>query len=154
MQINYKFDIEGEAKLNMIKTVTIAVILLSIISVIRGKERIEVFNRTIPFEILRRAITVFFISLGVVISVTMMLTISEAGSGSFMDIFFESTSAFATVGLSLDFTSALSTFGKILISITMFIGRLGPVTMALAFTLKGKSQKSQVKKPEERVMVG
>ena len=137
-----------------IKTVTVAVILLSIISVIRGKERIEVFNRTIPFDILRRAITVFFISLGVVISVTIMLTISEAGSGSFMDIFFESTSAFATVGLSLDFTSTLSTFGKILISITMFIGRLGPITMALAFSLKSKSQKGQVKKPEERVMVG
>ncbi|WP_279230926.1 TrkH family potassium uptake protein [Natranaerovirga pectinivora] len=135
-----------------VKTVTIGVIVLSVLSVIKGKERTEVFNRTIPRDVLRRALAVIVISLGVVISVTMLLSLSE--TGDFMDIFFESTSAFATVGLSLGFTSTLTYFGRIIIAITMFIGRLGPVTMALAFSLRSNKNKGQVKKPEERVMVG
>lgn len=135
-----------------VKTVTVGVILLTVMSVVEGKERTEIFSRSIPTGVIRKAMAVISISLTVVIGVTMLLSLSE--SQTFMDLFFEATSAFATVGLSLGITGQLSTFGKIIIAMTMFIGRLGPVTMVAAFTLKGKSVKNTVKKPEERVMVG
>ncbi len=82
----------------------------------------------------------------------MILSATEVGT-SFMNIFFESVSAFATVGLTLGITGSLTTIGKIIICITMFIGRLGPVTMALAFSMRGKTKRN-IKKPEEKVMVG
>ncbi len=135
-----------------VKTVTVGVIILSVISVIRGKERTEAFDRSIPETIIKRALAVVTIGITVVITVTMILSVTEVGT-SFMDIFFESVSAFATVGLTLGTTSSLTTIGKIIISITMFIGRLGPVTMALAFSMRGKS-KTNIKRPEEKVMVG
>lgn len=135
-----------------VKTVTMGVIFITVVSVIKGKERTEAFNRAIPRDIVRRALAVVMISIMVVISVTMLLSLTQVGE--FMDIFFESTSAFATVGLSLGFTGELTTIGKIIVSITMFIGRLGPITMALAFSLKGNKAKAHIKKPEEKVMVG
>ena len=137
-----------------VKTVTVGVILLTVKSVMEGKERTEIFSRSIPTGVIRKATAVIAISLGVVVGVTMLLSLSEPDSIPFMDIFFEATSAFATVGLSVGITGSLSTFGKIIIAITMFIGRLGPVTMVAAFTLKGKRRKGSIKKPEERVMVG
>ena len=135
-----------------VKTVTVGVIFLTVLSVIKGKQRTEVFHRSIPFDVIRKALAVMMISLGVVISVTMLLTISE--NVSFMDAFFEATSAFGTVGLTLGITPNLTNFGKIIIAITMFIGRLGPVTMALAFSLKQRQNPVDIKLPEERVMVG
>lgn len=143
-----------------VKTVTVGVILLTIISTVRGRERTEIFDRTIPESIIRKAIAVVTISIGIVMVVTMLLSLSEQGvmigdrEASFMDVFFESMSAFATVGLSLGLTPELTSFGKIIISITMFIGRLGPITMALAFTMKGRHANNNIKKPEEKVMVG
>ena len=137
-----------------VKTVTVGVILLTVKSVMEGKEKTEIFSRSIPTQVIRKSTAVIAISLAVVIGVTMLLSLSEPDSIPFMDIFFEATSAFATVGLSVGITGSLSTFGKIIIAITMFIGRLGPVTMVAAFTLKGKRLKTSVKKPEERVMVG
>ncbi|MCT4543346.1 MAG: TrkH family potassium uptake protein [Vallitalea sp.] len=134
-----------------VKTVTMGVIIVTVISGIRGKESTEVYGRTIPQSIVKRAIAVISIGFSVVITVTMILTVTEAGS--FMDILFESVSAFATVGLTLGITSSLTTIGKIVICITMFIGRLGPLTMAVALSMKGRS-KVNIKKPEEKVMVG
>ena len=116
------------------------------------KPKTEVFHRSIPFDVIQKALAVIMISLGVVISVTMLLTLSE--NVSFMDAFFEATSAFGTVGLTLGITPNLSNFGKIIIAITMFIGRLGPVTMALAFSLKQRKHTGDIKLPEERVLVG
>lgn len=135
-----------------VKTVTIGVIILTVVSTIRGKDRTEIFNRTISESVIRKAIAVAVISVGVVMAVITLLSISQ--NGEFMDIFFESVSAFGTVGLSLDYTSSLNTFGKVIIMITMFIGRLGPITMAWAFTVKGKRTNNNIKLPEEKVMVG
>jgi trk system potassium uptake protein TrkH len=135
-----------------IKTVTMGVIILTVISGVRGKEKTEAFNRTIPEVIIKRALAVIMIGISVVILVTMILSVTEVGS--FMDIFFEAVSAFATVGLTLGITGSLTTIGKIVICITMFIGRLGPVTMAVAISLKGTKSKAAITKPEEKVMVG
>lgn len=135
-----------------VKTVTIGVLFFAVVSTVRSKEDTEVYGRRIPEDIIRRALAVIIISLGVVISVTIILSITE--SFDFMDTFFESVSAFATVGLTLGITSGLSTVGKLVIAVTMFIGRLGPMTMAVAIAIENNRKKIAIKKPEERVMVG
>ncbi|MCF8019563.1 MAG: TrkH family potassium uptake protein [Vallitaleaceae bacterium] len=135
-----------------IKTVTIGVIFFEVLSVVRGKEDTEAFDRRIPRNTIKRALAVIMISLFVVMSVTMLLTITE--NGSFMDILFEAVSGFATVGLSLGETQKLSQIGKLIMSLTMFIGRLGPITMAVALTIRNEKKKINIRKPEEKVMVG
>ncbi|PKM55250.1 MAG: Trk family potassium uptake protein [Firmicutes bacterium HGW-Firmicutes-5] len=135
-----------------IKTVTIGVIFFEVLSVVRGKEDTEAFDRRIPRNTIKRALAVVMISLSVVMGVTMLLTITE--SGGFMDILFEAVSGFATVGLSLGETPRLTQFGKLIMSMTMFIGRLGPITMAVALTIKHEKKKINIRKPEEKVMVG
>lgn len=135
-----------------IKTVTLGIVLLEVISAIRGKERAEAFGKSIPQDAIKRGLAVIVISLAVLVSVTMMLSLTQ--QGSFMDSFYEATSAFGTVGTSLGLTPILSGFGKIIIMITMFTGRLGPVTMALAFSIRRRGTKAHIKLPEEKVMVG
>lgn len=135
-----------------VKTVTVGVLFIVVLSVIRAREDAEIFDRKIPENIIKRALAVIMISLSVVIAVTMALSLSE--TGSFMKIFFEAVSGFATVGLTLGLTGSLTTVGKIVICITMFIGRLGPVTMAVAFSIRANRKNSSIKKPEEKIMVG
>lgn len=134
-----------------VKTVTIGVLLIEVISVVRAKQDTEAFGRRIPQSTIKRALAVIMISLLVVMSVTTILTLTEVGS--FMDILFEAVSGFATVGLTLGQTAKLSTLGKLVMSVTMFIGRLGPITMAVAFSLRNRKHLN-IKLPEEKVMVG
>ncbi len=135
-----------------VKTVTIGVLLFAVISVVRSKEDTEIFNKRIPDATVKRALAVIMISLFVVIGVTITLTITE--NFKFMDTFFEAVSAFATVGLTLGVTSDLSTIGKLVIGVTMFVGRLGPMTMAVAFAMRSDQRKVKIRKPEEKIMVG
>ncbi|MDF2820811.1 MAG: ktrB [Clostridiales bacterium] len=135
-----------------IKTVTLGIVLLEVISAIRGKDRAEAFGKTIPQDAVKRGLAVIVISLVVLVSVTMMLSLTQ--QGSFMDSFYEATSAFGTVGVTLGLTPILTSFGKIVIMLTMFTGRLGPVTMALAFSIRRNRKKAHIKLPEEKVMVG
>lgn len=140
-----------------IKTVTFGIIFLAVVSVTKGRDDVEAFNKRISWDIVKRALAVMVISITVVISATMLLSISEVAIShkfSFMDVFFEAVSGFGTVGLSLGITSYLSNLGKIIICLTMFIGRLGPITMMVAFSLRDKKHKSTIRKPEEKVMVG
>ena len=135
-----------------IKTVTLGVLFFSVISTIRSREETEVFQRRIPDDIIKRSLAIIMMSLGVIIGVTIILTITE--SQTFLDAAFEAVSAFATVGLSLGITSELSLIGKIVVAITMFIGRLGPMTFAVALAIRYDRKKVSVRKPSERVMVG
>lgn len=134
-----------------VKTITIVVLMVEMISTVRGSQEPEAFGKRINHSTIRRALAVIMISLGVVLTVTTLLSLSQPGT--FMDVFFEAVSAFATVGLTLGETARLDTFGKLIISATMFIGRLGPVTMAVAFSLKNRGQ-AKIRKPEGKVMVG
>ncbi len=135
-----------------IKTVTLGVVFFSVMSTIRSREETEVFHRRIPDDIIKRSLAIIMMSLGVIISVTIILTITE--NQTFLDAAFEAVSAFATVGLSLGITGELSVIGKIVIAITMFIGRLGPMTFAVAMAIRYDRKKISVRKPSERVMVG
>ncbi|WP_102399949.1 TrkH family potassium uptake protein [Haloimpatiens massiliensis] len=134
-----------------IKTSTMGVLLMTVVSVIRGKEETEIFKKRINKEIIYRAFSIVVISLGLVITVTMILSITEVGF-PFEYLLYEATSAFGTVGLTLGLTSKLTTIGKIVLALTMYAGRVGPLTLALA--LAKNKKKSSIKYPEDKILVG
>jgi Trk-type K+ transport system membrane component len=140
-----------------IKTSTFSILALSTYSTIRGKKRLEVFNRTIHRDIVSRAVAIFLFSLTGVVVGLFLLSITEKrilamSDRSILDLLFEQVSAFSTVGLSMGITSMLSPMGKIILIVSMFIGRLGTLTIAFAFSRSIKS--TNYKYPEERMLVG
>lgn len=134
-----------------IKTVTAGVLVLCAISTIKGREHTEIFKRRIPTRAIMRSLAVIMIALGVVMGFTMILSFTE--DAKFLDILFEVTSGFGTVGNSTGLTPNLSFLGKIIIIIDMFIGRLGPVTMAVAIMIKQTNHKTTIQYPEEKIIV-
>jgi len=135
-----------------VKTTTVGLVILLVISVITGKEDIEFSNRRFQTSTVMRALAILGIGIFIVMTVTLFLSFTESGL-DFMDIFFESVSAFGTVGLSLGITSQLSLAGKIIITITMFFGRLGPLTIAMALANR-QVKKPLYRYPEGRITVG
>lgn len=140
-----------------IKTVTLGVIIFAVISVIKGSSQTRAFKRNIPFETLQKALAIFFISLSSVIVITMLLTVTEKGMAyphEFMDFLFETVSALGTTGLSTGITPHLSSAGKALIAFAMFMGRIGPITIAIALAKKQKQFMELYDYPEGKIMVG
>lgn len=135
-----------------IKTTTAAMVLLMAAAVIRGREENELFHRRIPMAITVRALAIALISLSALIGVTMLLSLLE--QVPFLDILFQSASALGTVGLSTMDTGGMRDVSKVLITITMFMGRVGPLTLTLALAQRQSRSKPVLKHPEERVMVG
>ena len=136
-----------------IKTVTVAVLILTILASIRNKQDVEVYKRQITDSFVRKSIAVFGVSFIVLIASTLLLSIAEAGH-EFLDIFYETTSAIATVGLTRGFTGQLSSLGKIIIIVTMYLGRIGPITLALAFNSHKKEKRNSRKLPTDKILVG
>ena len=136
-----------------VKTTTIAVIVLMVLSVVKGKERTEVFGRTIPTNTIRKAFALTTISVVIVVGGTMLLSILQPMDRA-MPLLFETVSALATVGLSQGLTSSLTIPAKLLIIVMMFIGRIGPMTMAFAIGTRLKAAKDNIKYPDENVLVG
>jgi trk system potassium uptake protein TrkH len=139
-----------------IKTVTFGILLASFGSMLYNRDRITIFGRTIARQAFRRAAVIAFLGIGAVIASSFLLAITEskhvASSHYFLNILFEATSAFGTVGLSTGITPSLSGLGKLIIVCTMFIGRLGPLTIALAVAMR--REKITYRYPEEKLMVG
>ncbi|MFV9568885.1 TrkH family potassium uptake protein [Thermoanaerobacter mathranii] len=135
-----------------IKTTTFAVILYTVLSVIQGEEETVLYKRTISRNIVYKAVAISFISVFIIFSVTMVLSITE--TSNFLTVLYETTSAFGTVGLSLGLTPELSTVGRIIIIFTMYTGRVGPLTLALALAKRQRRPKPIIKYVEEKIMVG
>jgi len=140
-----------------IKTCTFGILFATVGAMLRNKDRVSVFKATIPKEVIRKALVVFFLAITwIFLSAVALSFIEQTRLGNsdnyFMKILFEVTSAFGTVGLSTGITPHLSAFGKILIIVTMFVGRIGPLTAALAIALQ--QEKAIYTYPEEGVMVG
>ena len=133
------------------KTATFGLVVLAVISVIRGREDTEAFGRRFPKELVYKAFALLIIAVGLVITVTMVLSITEPGE-SFIDLLYEATSAFATVGLTTGVTQRLSLAGKVIIMLTMYCGRVGPLTVALA--LARRKKKTGYKYPEGKILIG
>ncbi len=132
-----------------IKVTTFIVMVLATITFLRGRSETMVFNRTIKLQTIIKSLAIIVISLTVTFFVLFILTITE--KAPFLEILFEVVSAFGTVGLSMGLTPELTAVGKQVIIIMMFIGRIGPLT--LAFTL-ARPKKSPIKYPEEEIFTG
>jgi len=133
-----------------IKVTTFAVILLAILSVIKKQNNVNVMGRQLSKEIISRAFAIAVYSAGIICIIVFLLSITE--DAPLNVLLFEVISAFGTVGLTLNFTHELTTVGKALIAITMFIGRVGPLTIAFALS-SGKKQQT-IKYTEEKIIIG
>ncbi len=135
-----------------VKTICFALAVLAVISVMRGRDRVEVFGRAIHASLINRAVTMFTLGIAVVMITTLLLVTFENQPTRFLDLMFEATSAFATVGVSTSVTPELSLPSKWVVIVTMFLGRVGPMTLMLA--LSRRSTNARYEYPYERVTLG
>lgn len=133
-----------------IKTTSFGIIILFIRSVLTNREKITAFHRTIVTKTVAKALGIGILALLYLLLLSLILFMTE--NLSFTQILFEAASALGTVGLSTGITSQLSDTGKILITITMFVGRLGP--LAIGYSLIGKTKQKDYAYPDGNVMVG
>ncbi|WP_187261914.1 TrkH family potassium uptake protein [Pontibacter beigongshangensis] len=134
-----------------IKTTTFLVVLLSVLTTIRGRENLEVGRRTIPHSVSYKAFSVFTFAVLIDMSFIFLLSITDA-QFDIIRLAFEQVSAFATTGLSTGITAGLSDPGKMIIVLSMFIGRVGTLTLALALSSRTKS--TSYKYPATHLPVG
>jgi trk system potassium uptake protein TrkH len=136
-----------------IKTVTLAVIVMTTIAALRKRQEVEMFRRSVRVVVVGRAVTVTLLFAAVLFSGTLALSITEnSNSFTMSDIMFEAASALGTVGLTTGITSLLTTAGKLIIIAMMLIGRLGPLTLLAALTFNLKPARYNY--PQEAVIVG
>lgn len=136
-----------------IKTTTIAMLILTCLNVIYGKRDTECFGRKIPTENFRTGFSVVMVAFGFLLTGLTLLTVFEPKM-DFLSLLYEAVSAIGTVGLTADVTPNLGTASKIVIMCMMYIGRLGPITIALVFGTR-KNMKERIRElPEQRIMVG
>ena len=133
-----------------IKTTTFGALMLATISVIKGEKDVVAYKKSISSDIINRSLAIATIGITLIIVVSFILTVTE--KAAFLDLLFETTSAFATVGLTRGVTPDLTTIGKIIITLTMYAGRVGPLTMAFAFAKESKHK--GYKYSEGNIMVG
>lgn len=134
-----------------VKTVTFAVILASAIACVRNQSNTNIFNRQITKAAISKALTVVFISFSIVFISTLFLSL--VCDASLLDIMYETVSATATVGLTRNLTASLNSMGKLIIIATMYLGRVGPISLAIAFNFK-KQNPDLIKEPVEEISVG
>ena len=135
-----------------IKTTTLAMVVMCVVSVVRGKKDVEAFNRKIATEDVRTGLTVISVSAIILAIGIILLTIIEPFS--LKEIVFESVSAIATVGLGAGMTPYLSTAGKFILIVLMYIGRIGPITMATVFSVKRSATLDGVELAEKKILIG
>lgn len=141
-----------------IKTTTATLIGLLGFNRFLGREKTQFLSRTVPEDTVDRAVRIFLLSIVVITIAVTLLLVTESGrlnahegQASFLTILFETVSAFATCGLSMNFTPDLTPWGKLIIVAVMFIGRLGPLVMVEAVIRKSQEHSWFA---EENVMVG
>ncbi|MBQ7971308.1 MAG: potassium transporter KtrB [Clostridia bacterium] len=134
-----------------VKTVTITVLLASAFSTVKNKNETVLFHRCISREMIGKALAVVTMSALIAISSTLLL--SATIDAPALDIAYETISATATVGLTRGITPLLNLWGKLIIIATMYLGRIGPISLAIAFNIRTKSP-NLIKNPTEQISVG
>jgi trk system potassium uptake protein TrkH len=134
-----------------IKTTTFGVLIASVISTARGRDDVEMHERRLPHDEILKAMTIATLAMGLVTGVTLILSVTE--NARFLEVLFETASAFGTVGLTMGITPNLSDIGRALIMATMFMGRVGPLTVVIALAQR-KRKPSTVHLAEERILIG
>lgn len=135
------------------KTTTVMVVLTSVGALIRGRAEVTLLRRRVPWHIVRRAVAVVVTVTLMHLSGLLLLTCAEAGRTSFIDLLFEAASAMATVGVSSAGTSRLTGAGKAILIPMMYLGRVGPLTLALALARGGQNH-GRLRYPQENVTIG
>lgn len=133
-----------------IRTTTFALVVIFIMTYARGGKNIRLFHREIHDEDLLKAVTVTLMALALIFVAVLLMSLVE--SFSMLELLFDATSAFGTVGLSLGITNNLTVFSKIILMILMFIGRIGVLTFL--FTFKNDEQVETYHYPKERINIG
>ncbi|MHC4570160.1 MAG: TrkH family potassium uptake protein, partial [Planctomycetota bacterium] len=136
-----------------IKTVTLAVVILTAVAALRKRQEVEMFQRSVRIVVVGRAITVTLLFAAVLVATTLALSITENSNGFEMsDVAFEAASALGTVGLTTGITPDLTTIGKLIIIAVMLVGRLGPLTLLAALTFNIRPARYNY--PDEAIIVG
>jgi trk system potassium uptake protein TrkH len=133
-----------------IKVTTLALLVLVVVAQVRGQEEISAYGRRVPRQIAQKTLAVLSLSALLVVAATVALMVSDRLA--LLPAIFEITSAFGTVGLTLNVTPELSTFGKLLVAGVMYLGRVGPITLVLA--LAARQQKRGYAYPQEDIAIG
>lgn len=136
-----------------IKTTTAAMLILTVLSVLRGKRDTECFGRCIEMGVVRSGITITVITFTCWLVAVAAMSIFET-EAEFLNLMYEASSAIGTVGLSADLTPTLSRASHIVLMMLMYIGRIGPLTMALVFAGKVKKSEKFRDLPEKKIMLG
>ena len=138
-----------------IKTSTLGVMIASIVATLRGSDRAEMFHHSVRQETVHRVASIILLSVSALVLGTFLLLLTENSAGrsvGFLEAAFETTSAFGTVGLSLGLTKTLTFWGKLILPVLMFVGRLGPITIMMSATqLEGRAP---YRYPEGHIIVG
>ena len=134
-----------------IKTVTFAVVIASALATIRNQKDVNFFGRRITKEVVSKATAVVCMSFTIMFVSTILL--SAVTHADALDILYETVSATATVGLTRNLTPFLNIYGKLIIIATMYLGRVGPISLAIAFNFK-REKKNIIKNPTEEISVG
>lgn len=134
-----------------IKTVTAAVLVMTALATVRGRNSVTVFHRTLTLGVIKKAVAVAGMSLLIAfVSTVLLCAVTDAPA---LDIVYETVSATATVGLSRDLTPSLDTWGKLIVCATMYLGRVGPISLAIVFSVKQTTENS-IQNPTEDISVG
>ena len=132
-----------------VKTVTFAILIFCVISAAKQEESISLFKRRVPGNLLSKALAIIVINLMVLMTSVLLLLVFD--HGNFMESCYECVSALGTVGLTKGLTPNLTIAGKVIIIITMYLGRVGPISMAIGFSQKNR--KKQVMYPEQDLIL-
>ena len=135
-----------------IKTTTFIAVVLSVLSTYRSDPHVTLEGRTLPKDVIAKAWAITTSAAFLIFIIISVLSHTE--NSDLLTVLFEVTSAFGTVGLSLGLTPTLSVVGKMAIILTMFIGRVGPLTLAFVLSQNKSKQAAQIKYPDERIMIG
>lgn len=133
-----------------VKTVTIVMLIASMLTNIKGKKDVTVMNRKIADEAIRRCVAIVTFSFSVLMALTVALLAVQRSD--FLDTLYEMTSAIATVGLSRGLTGALYPAGKLIVTLTMYLGRIGPITLALVFN--SRTPADNISYADSKVIIG
>jgi len=142
------------------KTVTAGLLFLLLVSRLRGRAQVSVFDRSVSRETVQRAMGLVIGGAMILAASVFLLTITELPVGGpenrveFLSLIFEAVSAFGTVGLSMGITATLSQMGRILVVLLMFVGRVGPLILVAAMTLAGNRLPPSFRYGEEQVIIG
>jgi len=134
-----------------IKTVTLAILAASAVSTVKNRNEVSLFHRNISKQALSKAIAVVGMSFSILTVSTLLL--SAVTEASMLDILYETVSATATVGLTRNLTSSLDFWGKLIVIANMYLGRVGPISLAIAFSFRKENQ-NMIKNPTEEISVG